>query len=494
MFGSYIMHRSTNYPQILQRPKNKRRFNRFRWHSFILLATIALISYRSHLNRKQMYENDQMLQTLLGFHYEGDTSDVSIDNNNGVMNNDSIITAAIKKTPYTSSLRSESDKVLAQSCLRRKGKAGVYLKHFRKAGGTSIYHTFFRNTCKTKEFDEIPSFASEQPYFNYSHSFSNNMPTLVYLTSMRDPIERIQSLYWFEGRWPRVCAAACEAQREKTSSTAIDFGPWVEAIYHQKDTPQRDYMLTYHSNCGQYQSVENYYIRQLLGVDRNQDLNPKDEDGCKVDMYGHFRNVTLTEEHLELAKDVLAAFDLVIILEDLKTDEDLNEMIHELTGGGGRYPEVRPVHLERKGQEKQNHYVKPTDEELNRLQELNELDIKLYEYAKILSRKTIETWKQRENEGETANIYFSDDELDEKCKKPDIVLGEKYEEILLGGCGCVNVPLMYINNCLYHSNMGLGTSWSHRLVRDHESKKAVKKKIREIKQSIEQITGRNMTD
>jgi hypothetical protein len=448
--------------------------------------------------RTQLYQDDQKLQTLLGFQ-QGDPDMMSVKHDVTITDTANVAVVTPKhphdfETPYTSSLRSESDKVLAQSCLRRKGKAGVYVKHFRKAGGTSLYHILYQNTCEAEEFDDvIPAFASEQPYFNYTHSFGNNMPSLVYLTSMRDPIERIQSLYWFEGRWPRICALECEAKREKTSATAIDFGPWIEAIYHQKDTPQRDYMLTYHSNCGQYQSVENYYIRQLLGVDRNQDVNPKAGQGCKADRYGHFLNVTLTEEHLEMAKDVLAAFDLVIILEDLETNEELNKMIHEFTGGSRRYPELIPVQTERKGQEKQHHYVKPTDKELRRLKELNALDIKLYEYAKMLSKKTIETWQQREKEGEVADIYFSDDELDEKCRKPDITLGKEYEEILLGGCGCINEPLMYSDQCLYHSNMALGTNWSYRSVRDYESKRAISQKILDINKSIEEITGRKDT-
>lgn len=483
----------------LKRPvrHTRKRLKRIKWYCLVLIIIAALISYRSQLRKKQVYENDQMLEKLLESRdEEGDNTANTVTKNVDIVVDTATTTRMShdSKSRYTSSLRSESDKVLAQSCLRRKGEAGVYVKHFRKAGGTSLYQTLYRNTCETEDFHNvIPSFASEQPYFNYTHSFGNNMPTLVYLTSMRDPIDRIQSLYWFEGRWPRVCAAACEAEREKTNSTAIDFGPWIEAIYHQKDTPGRDYMLTFHSNCGQYQSVENYYIRQLLGVDRNQDINPKGENGCKTDKYGLFRNVTLTEEHLEMAKDVLAAFDLVIILEDLKTDDTLNKMIHELTGGGRRYPEAIPVQTERKGQERLQQYVKPTDKELSRLKELNALDMKLYEFAKTLSRKTVETWKQREEQGKSASIYFSDDELDEKCRKPDVTLGKEYEEILLGGCGCINRPLMYNGLCLYHSNMGLRTNWSYRAVRHDENKRAVRKKIHEIDKMIEDITGRKNT-
>jgi hypothetical protein len=144
-----------------------------------------------------IYENDQMLEKLLESRdEEGDNTANTVTKNVDIVVDTATTTRMShdSKSRYTSSLRSESDKVLAQSCLRRKGEAGVYVKHFRKAGGTSLYQTLYRNTCETEDFHNvIPSFASEQPYFNYTHSFGNNMPTLVYLTSMRDPIDRIQS-------------------------------------------------------------------------------------------------------------------------------------------------------------------------------------------------------------------------------------------------------------------------------------------------------------
>ena len=130
----------------------------------------------------------------------------------------------VPPSTFLSSFRSESDKVLAQACVRR-GLGGIYLKHNRKAGGSTLTKMIKNTACggKGKEMNGawIPTFHSELPYFNYSHAFGRHVPTLVYITSLRHPIDRILSMYWFEGRWPRTCGAPCEQRKNKTNEQPL---------------------------------------------------------------------------------------------------------------------------------------------------------------------------------------------------------------------------------------------------------------------------------
>lgn len=355
---------------------------------------------------------------------------------------------------FTSPLRSEEDKILSQACVR-SGKGGIYLKHFRKAGGTSVATITSKNACRRrKEHAQnfIPIYSSELPYFNYTHSFDAHAPSMVFLTTLRNPIERIISLYWFEGRWPRICGNGCEGDRVKTNETAVaDFAEWIERVHNQEDYPDRRLGLTYHNNCGQWQSVENYYIRQLLGVDRKM---MKDRKLTWHDDCGHFSNVTITRDHLEKAKRVLAAFDLVVDIEALGKDSELGLMLHEITGGSKRRPGKKPRsdEQERKNSLRKTHIFPPTKTELERLRELNAFDIELYEYVKLLNRDTVKRWIEREHNH--TNIV-NQTALD-RCKRPPLALDDSTKPILLGGLGCENSMHPYFwyggaQHCNLHS-------------------------------------------
>ena len=109
------------------------------------------------------------------------------------------------------------------------------------------------------------------------------------------------------------------------------------------------------------------------------------------DILPNYRNVTVTQSHLELAKSVLASFDLVVILEELDTNKEMQRMLFEITSvnlanQNGATASIPAPLREREGTErKKSDYFPPTSTELNRLKNLNALDIELYEYAKQLS-------------------------------------------------------------------------------------------------------------
>ena len=325
----------------------------------------------------------------------------------------------------------------------------------------------------------IPTFHSELPYFNYSHAFGRHVPTLVYITSLRHPIDRILSMYWFEGRWPRTCGAPCEQRKNKTNETAVgSLDEWVDVVLTQKDTPGRDWRLTLHNNCGIWQGVDNYYIRQFLGIDRDvsrKRIPRKRKDGRfhDFDILPKYRNISVTRSHLELAKKVLASFDLVVVLEDLDNNVDLQRMLFEITRvsvvnqNEARKSVPAPLQ-ERKGRERRNsNYFPSTKAELRRLQKLNSFDIELYEYAKQLSSYTIQKWLKRSN---SSLSMHSDEHLLEKCTKPPKELEGQTFEILLGGNGC-GLGQYYFsgNNCFWSSSLTVGGDWRQRPIQPYET-------------------------
>jgi len=431
-----------------RRKELKRRCNPIQWIlrlSFFLLGTSTIFVILILTGAHTAYFDTEN-QTLLESWIDGE-------------NVNHTLAAKIMQPPasalsFTSPLRSEEDKILSQACVR-SGQGGIYIKHFRKAGGSSVTMIATKNACRRrKEHVEnfIPVYGSELPYFNHTHSFGVHAPSMVFITALRDPIERIISLYWFEGRWPRICDSVCEGKREKTNETAVaDFAEWIERVHNQNDYPDRRLKLTYHNNCGQWQSVENYYIRQLLAVDRMRDKNLALRD----DEY--FNNVTITRDHLEKAKRVLAAFDLVVDIEELGKDPELELMLYEITGGSKRRPAKEPKsEHSRINSLRKTHFFPPTKTELDRLRDLNAFDIELYEYAKLLNRDTVKRWVEREN-NHTNSVNQT--ALD-RCKRPPLALDQFTKPILLGGLGCENSmkPFFYsgsAQHCNLHSGVVL---------------------------------------
>jgi Sulfotransferase family len=376
-------------------------------------------------------------------------------------------------------LRSDANKQLAQDCVRQ-AQGGVYLKHFRKAAGTTMYQFIQRNVCRRG----IPTYASELPFFMPEQTFDlflgtgtnsssiNDAPSLnssvVFVTSLRDPIERIVSLYWFEGRWPRTCSRKCEARKVKDDSTKVaDLAEWIEQVNDQNNTKALG--LRRHAACGQWMSVSDYYIRMLLGIDRVTNKDPPAERRATKYRRG-FRNVTLTRYHLHRAKEVLASFDLVLIVEHLQR-QDLATMFQTITGGGENGSLVEgPLSWARHGSEKAStepQDTKPSPTELKRLQELNALDMELYEYAVGLSERTVERWTKqqqkqqqqqhddREQEGEETALATLTPLWQHQCRKPPLYLNEEQRFIAIGGEGCGNGHrVLYQSGCLQHSREG----------------------------------------
>jgi hypothetical protein len=335
-------------------------------------------------------------------------------------------------------LRNESVKELAQQCVHA-GQGGIYIKHFRKAGGTALKTAIFKEVCHRG----IQAYSSELPFFN-PETFEV-MGTSIFITAMRNPVDRILSMYWFEGRWPRTCGKNCENEKVKNDTTKVaDLGDWVQAIYDQSSWRNLKYKR--HNGCGQWVSVENYYIRQLLGVDMASSRSV-----AKTTKHGRgFLNVTLTREHLHRAKEILASFDLVLIQEQMSEPSAMARMFHSITREG-KSSEMVQV---REGQERKNLFQTSSTADLMRLQELNALDLELYEYAVQLSAATVRRWMAQETERERIGNALSN-RTDLVCNKPPLLLEEKDHAVTLGGPFCrAGSRSLYPNGCIQHSREG----------------------------------------
>jgi Sulfotransferase family len=345
-------------------------------------------------------------------------------------------------------LRDEATKLQAQRCVQA-GYGGVYFKHFRKAGGTTLYHSFRENQCLRRQ---IPVYASEFPFFN-TDTF-NVLNSTVFVTTLRHPIDRILSMYWFEGRWPRTCHQACENNKTKDDSTKVaDLHEWIDAIHDQKK--HSEYKYVRHNGCGQWVSVENYYTRMLLGVDR-----AKNRVAAQSTLHKRgFRNVTLTLRHLERAKQILASFDVVVIQEEMMKPSNKTQMFFEITGYGENPP--RKFGVERKGAERAKYFVPPSNATLDRLHQWNAFDIQLYEYAVQLSQENYEKWQRRkqnqvDEEGNQTSFAFDPKTA---CSKPVARLPQRIANIAVAGDFCSGgrwsekkwEDFWFFPSCLYHS-------------------------------------------
>jgi hypothetical protein len=335
-------------------------------------------------------------------------------------------------------LRNDSVKELAQQCVRA-GQGGVYIKHFRKAGGTALVNVMYEEVCPRG----MQAYTSELPFFH--PATFEVMGTSLFITAMRNPVDRILSMYWFEGRWPRTCGQNCENAKVKNDTTKVaDLDEWVEAIYDQRLPGKLRYSR--HNGCGQWVSVENYYIRQLLGVDMAS------RSATRTTKYARgFLNVTLTRGHLHRAKEILASFDLVLIQEKMSKRSAMVRMFHSITGGrkSSKMAQVR------EGQERKNLFQTPSTADLERLQELNALDLELYEYAVQLSNTTVRRWMAQETERKRVGGALPN-RTDLLCNKPPQFLKGKDRAIALGGdphCRPGSWSL-YKDGCIQHSREG----------------------------------------
>lgn len=165
---------------------------------------------------------------------------------------------------------------------------GIYLYHARKAAGTTvrealthIAHVWHIKLFETEGLSLDPDFLQ--------------VKALLTVTTLRDPVERILSLYWYEhvGWFDGILK-----ETQKCKSLKV----WVDAWRDGTDW-KTNFMRKNPRNV--YIEIENYYVKMLTGW-----VGPN----------------PVTEADLDKAKKILEKFDLVLIKEWMEDDSQLSAL------------------------------------------------------------------------------------------------------------------------------------------------------------------------
>lgn len=220
---------------------------------------------------------------------------VTNENENRLNSVSTDVNKALDDEVTTKWLSSLASKLL---CIRLRS-GGIYLYHTRKAAGTSIRDILTTIAATWR----VPYYETEGVVLN--RDIVEKKTGLLTVTSLREPIARILSLYWYEhvGWYDGVLKQTerCKSLRE-----------WVNA-WRDGSRWKGDFIVKNPDSV--YVEIENYYVKMLSGWHAR---NP--------------RTSRVTAEDLEAAKAVLRSFD-VVLLSDWMGDSTQIEAMNALFPG-----------------------------------------------------------------------------------------------------------------------------------------------------------------
>jgi len=160
-------------------------------------------------------------------------------------------------------------------CLRI-GKGSIYLYHTRKAAGTTVRDILMAVSAQWRvRYYETEGILLPGAFVGMSGVLS--------VTSLRDPVKRIMSLYWYEhvGWFDGVLkqTGRCKTLRQWVEGWR-DGSPWKAAFVQKNPTSV-------------YVEIENYYVKALSGW--------RSGDG------------QVTDEHFRAAVEIVKRFDIVLL-------------------------------------------------------------------------------------------------------------------------------------------------------------------------------------
>lgn len=174
-------------------------------------------------------------------------------------------------------------------------RVAFYLYHVRKAAGTTV-----------REMMRLIAFRQKIPFYETEGIVLNRKllerEELFSIITLRDPINRIISLYWYEHvGW--FFGILKQPQRCK---------PLRDWIRTWRDGSSHKAAILRKLPSNNYVEIENYYTKLLIGLN-----------------YQEKQKRELTREDLSKAKEILRRFDLVLITEWIN-DESENNLLHSL--------------------------------------------------------------------------------------------------------------------------------------------------------------------
>ena len=303
-----------------------------------------------------------------------------------------LLVAAAAPPPYTRLEREAAPQLTiiprrqrqcAQQCVRN-GDGYVYAQHLRKAGGTLLrtYLAMYRCAPLRQAMSATqlyrlprgeprqgtaPAAAQESLAFNTQNFVLR--PATVYITLIRHPVDRIESLYFFEGKWP-------QKSYRRTEETAISLEKWlrkVRATSKRRAWGSQNHLRqrgAFPLRQRIWDEVSEYYVQIFSGV-----------------------AAEATDKHLDVAKSVLDNFDAVLILERLSTEEGRNEaealLRRILPLHGVECPPRLPLHKVNEGSVRKRAEPLSREDRL-RIVALNPLDLELYRHAVTVHKERVE--------------------------------------------------------------------------------------------------------
>lgn len=235
-------------------------------------------------------------------------------------------------------------------CIRNHNGC-LYLYHTRKAAGTTLREILQPEALRLSiPLYETEGLSLKKDILSVSGMFS--------VTTLRDPVKRVLSLYWYEhvGWYDGILHETHKCKRLKDWVQAWSDGhPW-----------KNSFMLKNPSNV--YVEIENYYVKML------SDWKGPDK---------------VTRLDLEKAKTVLSAFDLVVIVEWIG-DESQIEAINSIFPGRSNIAAEHKVRGDKASIERLQDKLAPDRIEITKkIEDMNALDIELYEFAKSMVAKRL---------------------------------------------------------------------------------------------------------
>lgn len=282
-------------------------------------------------------------------------------------------------TRYVRPFRSPEEMAQAQACFRQY-KGYAYLLHMRKAGGTTLRG--YLSAVVEKKRDHLV-YVSEGPTFNVS--CFQDQGELVTITSLRHPMARILSSYWYEGRddshppplepgTSSVMAAAVFNQSEIEANLPRSFPAWVSFVR------KSDYIRWARMSARRvWHCVDSYYIQTLTNRYRRSTYNE------------------VGRHDFELAKRVLASIDVVAITEWMGWTNQTTYIQHAL---GQEGEDLSEGLLQRNKLSKAKNDGEIDRDVFAELWRANTWDILLYKFAQNLVQERLAAFQQKQKEFE----------------------------------------------------------------------------------------------
>ncbi|GAB5032476.1 Hypothetical protein NocV09_00901680 [Nannochloropsis oceanica] len=205
-----------------------------------------------------------------------------------------------------------------QACLRA-GHGYVHLLHMREAGGTSLLEVLLEkdgDSSITENRPPLKLFHSEGLTFNISCFTEGG--SMVHITSLRNPIDRLVSSYWREGRYatyPGIAEGEAAGETEAGHQSAIEKHVEIfRSQYLQEPVHFKAYVQGLQEQYMQdtellrtnqvWEGVDNFYVKTLTNRYRPNTTAPVDE------------------EDLALAKRILDNIDVLLITEWMDSEDE----------------------------------------------------------------------------------------------------------------------------------------------------------------------------